>query len=222
LLSECPEFRGIELLEAVAEKKTQFDADPHGPRNHDLLIRARVPAGRTVTVGVEGKADEAFDDPLWRYREKGLQRSAKTGALDRIDWMVRRWFGTSLRADRTSPPLICLGYQLFSALAGTLADAKIDSSRQAVVLVMEYFTDCTDDDEHAHNAQVLDSFLTRLIGPEPERAVTPNGWITAPISIAGDGVWTPRTTEVAFGKLMRWRRTSPAGGGDTPPAAERR
>jgi hypothetical protein len=134
LLSSRPEFVGIQLLDGVAEKQTRFDDCPHGPRNHDLLVRARLCNGQTVTVGIEAKADEEFDVPLWRYREKGVQRSKDTAALRRIDWMVRRWFQTSLRADRAEPPLICMGYQLFSALAGTLADAKAAGSRQAVVL----------------------------------------------------------------------------------------
>jgi hypothetical protein len=111
-----------------------------------------------LTVAVEGKADEEFDVPLWRYREKGLQRSKDTGSLRRIDALVHRWFRTSLTADRAEPPLICLGYQLFSALAGTLADAKIHGSRQAVLLIMEYVTDLTDDAEHARNARMLDNF----------------------------------------------------------------
>jgi hypothetical protein len=78
-LSVCPAFAGVELLDGVVEKRTQFDDDPHGPRNHDLLLRARLPSGTAVTVGVEGKADESFDVPLWRYRELGLQRSRNTG-----------------------------------------------------------------------------------------------------------------------------------------------
>jgi hypothetical protein len=206
LLSSRPEFVGIELLDGVAEKKTRFDDDPHGPRNHDLLVRAQLSDGRPVTVGVEGKADEEFDVPVWRYREKGLQRSRDTGALRRIDSMVGRWFGTSLVADRAEPPLVSMGYQLFSALAGTLADAKTHGSQHAVLLVMEYITDLTDDANHAHNARVLDGFLTRLLGNGLERTETPVGWITAPLPIPGDGIWSARSTEVSFGKLVRYRR----------------
>jgi hypothetical protein len=38
-------------------------------------------------------------------------------------------------SSRTVPPLVALGDQLFSALAGTLADAKTDGSKLAVVVV---------------------------------------------------------------------------------------
>jgi hypothetical protein len=105
LLSARSELAGIELLTGVAEKRTQFDDEWHGPRNHDLLLRAELPTGSSVTVGVEGKADEEFDLPLWRYRETALRRSPDTQALRRIDSLVRRWFGTSLAADRDEPPL---------------------------------------------------------------------------------------------------------------------
>ncbi len=205
-LSARPELAGIELLEGVAEKQTQFDDDAHGPRNHDVLIRARLPNGQPVTVGVQGKADEPFDLPLWRYRERGLQHSRDTGALRRIDSLVRRWFHTSLASDRIEPPLVCMGYQLFSALAGVLADAKIDGSPQAVLLIMEYVTDLTDDVKHASNARMLDSFLRRLLGADADRTQTPCGWITAPRPIRGDGTRSPLSTDVSFAKLVRYRR----------------
>lgn len=130
----------------VVEKRTRFDDDSHGPRNHDLLLRAELPSRMNLIIGVEGKQKE-FDLPLRRYREAALRRSPNTQALRRIDSLVSRWFETSLAADRDEPPLNCLGYQLFSALAATLADAKIHGSRRAVLLIMEYVTDLTDDVE---------------------------------------------------------------------------
>ena len=207
-LSVRPELTGIELIEGVAEKQTRFDGDPHGPRNHDLLLRALLPNGQSVTVAVEGKADEPFDVPIWRYRENGLRRSRDTGALRRIDSLVRRWFDTSLVADHVEPPLVCLRYQLFSALAGALADAKLDGSPQAVVVIMEYVTDLTDDSEHTYNARALDNFLRRLLGDAEERTQTPLGWITAPRPIKGDGNWSSPSTDVSFAKLVRDRRAS--------------
>jgi hypothetical protein len=129
LLSVRPEFAGIELRNGVAEKRTQFDDDSHGPRNHDLLLRAELPTGSSVTVGVEGKADEEFDLPLWHYREAALRRSPKTQALRRIDSLVRQWFGTSLAADRDEPPLICLGYQLSARWPARLRTPRTREAR---------------------------------------------------------------------------------------------
>jgi hypothetical protein len=205
LLSMRPEFSGLHLVEGVAEKQTRFDQDTHGPRNHDLLIRGVV-GDVPVTIGVEGKADEPFDDPLWLYREKALRTRPKTGALARVDRLVRLWFKTSLRKDGAEPPLVCLGYQLFSALAGTLSDAKLDGSPLAVVLVMEYKTECTVDSKHAANARSVEQFLARLLGPDFERNFSPHGWVTKPLPIRGDGTWMPLRTNVSFAKLTRDRR----------------
>lgn len=83
LLASRSEFAGLELLEGVVEKQTYFDDQSRGPRNHDLLVRGRLPSG-CVTIGIEGKTDEPFDDPLWLYREKALKRSHETGALRRV------------------------------------------------------------------------------------------------------------------------------------------
>jgi len=68
LISLIEEVDDLELLTGIAEKKTSFDART-GPRNHDLLVQASSGSG-PVTVGVEAKADEPFDDPLWLYRER--------------------------------------------------------------------------------------------------------------------------------------------------------
>src|SRR4051794_34661925 len=52
----APALPGLTLERGIAERKTQFDAIPSGPRNHDLLVLAACSAG-PVVIGVEGKAD---------------------------------------------------------------------------------------------------------------------------------------------------------------------
>ncbi len=197
----------LTLTGGVAEKKTQFDSHS-GPRNHDLLVLGRSASG-PVTIGLEAKADEPFDDPLWLYREKALRRTIETKALDRIDRLIDLWFSTTLRRDRALPPLVTLGYQLFSALAGTLADAKIERSSLAVVVVWEFRTDLTDDTEHEHNARVLDDFLLRLLGADQDRRSSADGtgWITRPQPVRGDAAKMPASTLVAVGKVTRDLRT---------------
>jgi hypothetical protein len=95
---------------------------------------------------------------------------------------------------------------ILAALAGTLADAKLDGSALAVVLVMEYKTDCTVDSNHDANARNFEQFLGRLIGSDVERSVSPDGWVTKPRPILGDGTWMPPRTDVSFAKLTRDRR----------------
>jgi len=210
LISLLDEVDELQLLDAVAEKKTYFDGHS-GPRNHDLLVHARCAQG-PLTIGIEAKADEAFDLPLWRYREEGLKGNPRTKKLERIDHLVSLWFSTRLKDDRVVPPLITMGYQLFSALAGTLADAKFDGSSLAILVVYEFRTNLTTDVEHEHNARVYDDFLQRLLGSDQRRrsTVDKTGWITEPRLIPGDGAKMPLETRVAFGKVAReLRKHSP-------------
>ena len=202
LLTLRPELAGLALTEGVAEKQTHFDEQGRGPRNHDLLVRATANVGH-VTIGIEGKADESFDDPVWLWQDKRLKASPDSGAPSRIDRLTRQWFGTTLRTDRDHPPLACIGYQLFSALAGTLADAKTYGSAIAVLLIQEFDTDRTESPKHDVNARVLDDFIRRLGGSDLERSGTDTAWITAPMHIRGDGVWTPTKLPVCVAKLKR-------------------
>ena len=200
LLLEAGGLADAELLEGIAEKQTRFDDNPRGPRNHDLLVRARH-AEQSLVVAVEGKADEPFDKPLWKWRHDAVARSPESGAGVRLDGLTKLFFGTTINSDRGWPAIACLGYQLLSALAGTLADARIDGATRAVLLVHEFVTNETDDEKHCVNARVLDDFVARLT-PAPGRTETPDGWITEPVVIRGDDKWLPRELPVQIAKLV--------------------
>jgi hypothetical protein len=124
LLGPHDAFAGVELEQAIAERKTWFDDIPGGPRNHDLPVVGRTPAG---VIGIETKADETFDRDLADFVASARRRSAATRAPERLDRLTRALFGTTLAEDRSLAPL---RYQLFSALAGTLAEA-VDDCRAA-------------------------------------------------------------------------------------------
>ena len=161
-----------------------------------------------LIIGVEGKADEPFDKPLWRWRQDLVKQRPDSGAPQRLDQLTRLFFNTTIDRDRDYPPLACMGYQLLSALAGTLADAKNATAAGAVVLVHEFVTDETTDSKHLANAHALEAFLGRLFGGQPRRAEIEGGWITEPTVIRGDGAWMPRSLPVAFAKLQTNRRAA--------------
>jgi hypothetical protein len=194
LLRSRPELAGAQL-----------DELPRGPRNHDLLVRGMTPQG-PVVIGVEGKADEPFDKSLGQWREAAMDRTPTSDAPRRLDHLTNLFFGTTIDRDAAYPPLSCLGYQLLSALAGTLADAKESAAAHAVLLVHEFVTDETDDVRHAANEKALDDFLVRLGVARPERPDADVGWITHPLAVRGDGSWMPASLPVFIAKLVTRRR----------------
>lgn len=204
LLGARPEFAGLSYSRAIAEKKTRFDDNPRGPRNHDLLVEATTAEG-PIVIGIEGKADETFDKPLAEWR---LDANPESGKAARLDGLTMSFFGTTLDQD---PSLGTLGYQLLSALAGTLADAHRVGAVRAVLLIQEFVTDRTADDKHAVNAAALDAFVTRLAEPEGvERTGGADAWITGPVEVPGDGTWRPDAIPVHVGKIVRRLRLGDA------------
>jgi hypothetical protein len=200
-LLEAGGLAPVELIEGTAEKRTHFDDNPRGPRNHDLLVRARY-AAEPLVIAVEGKADEPFDKPLWRWRSDALRKSPESGAPKRLDDLTQLFFGTTIDKDRDWPAIACVGYQLLSALAGTLADARIEQAPRAVLVIHEFRTEETEDERHQVNARVLDDFLTRLHPTSHTRIDTADGWITEPVIVRGDGKHLPAQTPVQIAKLV--------------------
>jgi len=126
----------------------------------------------------------------WGHARRAL--SERTRAPERLDRLTTAFLGTTLDED---PLLAPLRYQLLSALAGTLADARRQDAARAVRLVHEFETPWTDDDLHRRDAEDLEALLGRVmrgvehLGPDSAR-------ITGPRVVAGDGTWLPEETGV--------------------------
>jgi hypothetical protein len=190
LLASAPAFAGLVLDRGIAGKETRFDDIQDGPCHHGLLVVARAPSG-TVVIGVEGVAEEPFDEPLDAWVMRAEARSERSRARERLDRLTTAFFGTTLDED---PLLAPLRYQLLSALAGTLADAREQDAGAAVLLVHEFETPWTKDDLHRRNAEDLDAFLGRL-APGIEPVGTARAWIAGPLIVAGE-------TDVYVAKLV--------------------
>lgn len=208
LLKQRPELAEVAFVEGTVEAQTKFDRYPGGPRNHDLLIEATSTGSEPLVVSVEGKADEPFGLPLAEHCRRAESEAAaegrRTNAPSRVRDLTELFFKTDMDA---SPELQGLGYQLLSALAGALAEAKDAEAPQAVLLVHEFRTPDTDPALHEANANDLDHLL-RLLGVpiDPER--DPDAWITAPRETDGDGELMGTRTKVHFAKLVT-DRTAP-------------
>jgi hypothetical protein len=197
LLGLLPAFSGLVLDRGVTEKQTRFDNLPGDPHRHDLLVIGRSPDG-PVVIGVEAKADDPFDEPLdgWITRARAL--AERSGAPERLDRLTTAFFGTTLDQD---PLLAPLRYQLLSALAGTLADAREQDAARAVLLVHEFETPWTNDDLHRRNAEDLDAFVGKLM-PGVERTGNHRAWIAGPVPIAGVGRSLPEGASAYVARLL--------------------
>ncbi len=129
----APALPGLVLDEAVAEEQVRFDAYAGGVRNHDVLTWGHTQAGGAV-IGVEGKVDESLDATIarkYKSAEDIKQKGDNTNLDKRVDALLLAIVGRSLHDD---PSLGGLRYQLFSAIAGTLAAARQDTVAAAVVI----------------------------------------------------------------------------------------
>jgi hypothetical protein len=168
----------LRITKATAEAQTAFDSLPGGRRNHDLLIEAEGTGGPTI-IGLEGKADETFGQTIKAYAraaEKKSERGEPTNAPQRLKGLLADLAATTLEA---RPELGKLRYQLFSAVAGTLAAAKPGS--QAAFVVHEFKTPKTTAAKRNSNATAIAAFVRDIFG-----AVVPAGeswWLVGPFNV---------------------------------------
>jgi hypothetical protein len=175
VLDRAPDLAGLQIERAIVEEQTSFDHLRGGRRNHDVLVVGSA-GGRRTVIGVEAKADETFGQTVAEYGA-----DATPGAAERLELLTRALAGRTLADD---PALGALRYQLFSAIAGTLAAAKERDARQAVFVVHEFRTPLTDDARLAANHADLERFLGSAFGvAEPTDLTLPVG----PIAVPGRG-----------------------------------
>ena len=180
LLSTRPETANLRIEEAVAEAQVSFDSYPGGKRNHDLLIRGRTAAG-AIVIGLEGKADETFGETIKSYASKSAAKRASqtpTNAPERLTGLLEDIAGSSLIE---MPALGDLRYQLFSAVAGTLAAAT--AADIAAFIVHEFATHLTTPPKRDANKQALAAFVQTIAGtPVPDD----DAWLVGPFHVPAD------------------------------------
>lgn len=181
-------FGDVLSWKAEPEARLRFDSFPGEPRNSDLLVDVSDAAGSYV-LAVEAKADEPYGETVSQAVANGLERrieNPRSNAITRVEELVRSLL--PLRS-KGLPHVGSLRYQLLTACAGALAEAKRKRSSRAVVLVHEFVTDETNDENHARNAMDLAAFVRRLSSGEVDN-VQP-GRMYGPYS-------TPGTPEVGL------------------------
>lgn len=117
---------------AYPEKETYFDSCRRGPRKHDILMVSHI---NSLVVGIEAKVNEGFGN-LVEAEFSEESESVSSDKRNRIMELMHRIFGrVTIDAD-----LKALRYQLLTATAGTLAEARERLCKKALLLVIVFKT----------------------------------------------------------------------------------
>lgn len=156
VLDNCPDIGLLRRWSAEPEARVAIDRFRGEPPNIDLLLVADDDSGPLV-VAIEAKADETFGNPLadqYAQAHAALESNPRSKAVARIEALLAR-FALDLQ-DRDVQQL---RYQLLTANAAVLAEAKRRSSARAVLIVHEFVTPLTTAERRERNAVDLDRFV---------------------------------------------------------------
>jgi hypothetical protein len=153
------DFGAVLSWTAEPEAKLRFDGLRGEPRNSDLLVLAKDAHGQYL-IAVEAKADESYGETVagaTAAARKRLERNPRSNGIARIDALKRLLL-------HEGTPTEALRYQLLTATAGALMEAKRRGLSRAVLLIHEFVTSATFDAKHERNARDLSAFLVSLSG----------------------------------------------------------
>lgn len=181
--------RGLCASEAYPELRTDLRGEARGPRVHDILIVGTTGRGRVV-VGVEAKADEAFDRTLadrWAAAQRTLQAGNATNWPARLARLTPALFAAEATdaGGEFNQELSHIPYQLISALAGTLIEAERRRAVLAVLAVHVFATNRTRPEILAENKRVFSGFAAFVTESDPTEIV--DGQLYGPFTVPGGG-----------------------------------
>lgn len=157
---------------------SKFDSYKGNGRNHDLLLLAQNEKKENVLISIESKVDESFGDTV-RQRiltaEKKKLENPESNAVERIAELRIALFG-ELNDDQLD-----LRYQLLTAVAGTISEAKLQNSETAYFLIQTFVSDELNFQKHSKNQNDLNKFLNVFTKSEIEQIE--NNALIGPFSI---------------------------------------
>jgi len=205
-------FPGIKFQGGRPECSTSLPPrGSRGPRVHDLHLWGTWLSG-SLTVCVEAKADELFDETISQYKvnaKQKLESNPQSRQKERLEDLLDIVWGVRKPTESQSS----LRYQLLHALVGTAIQALIDirvagnaSSGTGVLLIHVFETDKTERHKLEKNQRDLERFVHEL--PEvttPETGIA-HGCLYGPAKVSVPADFIPlgcaSIVEVYLGKLV--------------------
>jgi hypothetical protein len=170
LLDSNPHTRGVALSGGEAEKGFVFERAGSVSRNADVALLGIDSRGNIVALTIEAKADESYGPTFQQALAASMERMVSgkpSNGLSRAEALARallppRRVGKAIPRDEWTPSLGPLRFQLFTAVAATLAFAHQSKAKLAVFIIHEFVTDSTRDEYHQANTLDLEAFVCRL------------------------------------------------------------
>lgn len=120
---------------AIVEKKTFFSDTPRGPRNHDLLLHAKI-GDKYVIIGIEGKERESYDKML------SIKFNDATSPNSKLPFRISD-FCRSILNHKYHENFKDLRYQFLSGVAGVAQEVKENKADFGLFIVQQIKTQDT-------------------------------------------------------------------------------
>jgi hypothetical protein len=201
VLKTHPRFGDVLKWEGEPEAKLRFDNFRGEPRNSDLVIHATDHFGKYL-IAVEAKADETYGMTVSKTLKAAKLRREKnenSKGVTRIEDLSQSFFGVGAEEDNN---ILELRYQLLTACAGAICEARRFKYTRVLMLVHEFVTDKTKDENHASNTRDLQAFLDRLNTSSPSTPKFTCDTIYGPI-IGDNSTILTNEVELFVGKVTR-------------------
>ena len=207
VIRKHPDFsRILPGWSAEPEARVPFDSFGGEPSNLDVLLTAKDEKG-LIVIAVEAKADEPFGRTIKDTLREAYKRKAenpKSRGVDRLEQLAESILGVP--GDRLAE-IGKLRYQLLTASAAALAEAKCQSAQRAVVIIHEFVTACTSDQKHHDNAKDLNAFVHKL--SDGMVAAVAKGTMQGPFELPGQQL-IDSPIQFYIGKAVRNLRSNQA------------
>lgn len=212
LLASHPALAGSVVRRGEPEAIIKFDRERGEARNADVALTGTDALGKGIAITIEAKADEPFGATFQATLAASVERKVsgeRSNGIRRAEALACSLFpprraGRKIPPAERTPSIGRLRYQLFTAVAGTLAFAHQVKAKSAVFVIHEFVTDETKAQKHELNALDLNAFLFRL--SDGLLASLPSGVLVGPIKVPANERW-PSISGLYVGKAVRDLRT---------------
>lgn len=179
------------------ELVSRFDKYNGNGRNHDLLILAKDKKNEKVMISVESKVDESYGQTIGPYL-KSIRRKKEGGKASNADSRIEELRKAIIPQFETNV-FESLRYQLLTAVAGTLREAKMQGAKRAIFLVQTLKTSNINEGKNRKNQRDLDSFI-KVISNGKHPNIRDND-LFGPFKFTGNEI-IPDDVELWIGKYL--------------------